>query len=135
MPSNAEVKYVSIRSLGPNSSTELILYLDNLNLFINLVQKKYTLEDVKMNYPDIDLTDEFLFGLNSNGNILSDFCDKSNSKQKVLQTEFKTLFKEIKFCGNKNAKITLIKNRGDEFILLIILPNEKLVYLNRTFIF
>jgi len=135
MPSNAEVKYVSIRSLGPNSSTELILYLDNLNLFINLVQKKYTLEDVKMNYPDIDITDDFLFGLNSDGNIFSDFCDKSNSKQKVLQTKFKTLFKEIKFCGNKNAKISLIKNETEEVTILIILPNEKLVYLNRTYFF
>ena len=134
-PSNVEVKYVSTRSSGPNGSTDIIFYLENINLFTEKVKKKYNLEDVKMNYPDIDITDDFLFGLNSDGNIFSDFCDKTNSDQKILQTKFKTLFKEIKFCGNKNAKISLIKNEAEEVTILIILPNEKLVFLNQTYFF
>ena len=135
IPSNVEVKYVSTRSFGPNGSTDIIFYLENINLFTEKVKKKYNLEDVKMNYPDIDITDDFLFGLNSDGNIFSDFCDKTNSDQKILQTKFKTLFKEIKFCGNKNAKIFLIKNEAEEVTILIILPNEKLVFLNQTYFF
>jgi len=135
MPSDAEVKYVSRRTSGPNGSTDIIFYMENINLFTDKVKKKYNLEDVKMNYPDIDITDDFLFGLNSDGNIFSHFCDKTNSDQKIYQTEFKTLFKEIKFCGNKNAKISLIKNEAEEVTILIILPNEKLVFLNQTYFF
>ena len=120
-PEDAEIIHVSAKKLGPNFSTDSIFSVKNIDLFIDDVQKKYKFKNLKMNYPKI--------GNNENYDIMiSDLC--GNLNQKDYQVKNPDSLKN--FCGERNIMISHVKKELEHVIIMVILPDEKLIWVNDT---
>ena len=123
-PKDAKIIHVSTMKWGPNFSYDLIFLVTDLDKFIENVKQRYEFKDLKMNYPkiEVDKDHDIMF---------SDLC--GNSDDKDLQPKNSDNLKN--FCGNREVMITQINNEieetGDGSVsTMVILPNEKLVWVN-----
>ena len=120
-PEDAEIIHVSSKKLGPNFSTNSIFSVKNIDLFIDNAQKKYKFKNLKMNYPKI--------GNNENYDVMiSDLC--GNLNQKDYQVKNPDSLKN--FCGERNIMISHVKKELEHVIIMVILPDEKLIWVNDT---
>ena len=125
LPNNVKIIHISTKKWGPNSSSDLIFLVPNIDKFIETVKKKYEFKNLKMNYPKIE-------GSNNYDIMFSDLCGNLDH-DKDLQA--KNLNNLRNFCGNREIMIAQINNEVEEtgdgsVSVIVILPNEKLVWVN-----
>lgn len=127
LPNNVKIIHISTKKWGPNFSSDLIFLVPNIDKFIETVKKKYEFKNLKMNYPKIE-------GSNNYDIMFSDLCGNLDH-DKDLQA--KNLNNLRNFCGNREIMIAQINNEkeatGDGLVsVMVILPNEKLVWVNNS---
>jgi hypothetical protein len=127
LPDNVKIIHISTKKWGPNSSSDLIFLVPNIDKFIETVKKKYEFKNLKMNYPKIEGSKDYDI-------MFSDLCGNLDH-DKDLQA--KNLNNLKNFCGNRDIIITKINNEkeatGDGLVsVMVILPNEKLVWVNNS---
>ena len=125
LPNNVKIIHISTKKWGPNFSSDLIFLVPNIDKFIETVKKKYEFKNLKMNYPKIE-------GSNNYDIMFSDLCGNLDH-DKDLQA--KNLNNLRNFCGNREIMIAQINNEVEEtgdgsVSVIVILPNEKLVWVN-----
>jgi len=131
-PSNSELKHISIIRWGVTSGNDLLLFLSDIDSFIEDAKKIYTFESLKMNYPEFERGKDFNL-------INTDFCGnfqnvgRAGSVKDWNIVKDKTPFKN--FCGDRQVLITQIFKDVETGIVLVILPNEGLVWLNASYSF
>ena len=124
-PNDAKIIHISTMKGGPNFSSDLIFLVTNLDKFIENVKQRYEFKDLKMNYPKIEGGKDYdIMFSDLCGNLLDD---------KDLQPKNPDNLRN--FCGNREIMIAQIKNEvegtGDGSVsVIVILPNEKLVWVN-----
>ena len=123
-PQDAKIIHISTKKWGPNFSSDLIFLVTDLDKFIENVKQRYEFKDLKMNYPKIEGDKDYDI-------MFSDLC--GNSDDKDLQPKNSNNLKN--FCGNREVMITQINNEVEEtgdgsVSTMVILPNEKLVWVN-----
>ena len=123
-PQDAKIIHISTKKWGPNFSSDLIFLVTDLDKFIENVKQRYDFKDLKMNYPKIEGDKDYDI-------MFSDLC--GNSDDKDLQPKNSNNLKN--FCGNREVMITQINNEVEEtgdgsVSTMVILPNEKLVWVN-----
>jgi len=121
-PKDAVLKHISTKKWGPNFSSDLILSLPNINSFIKVAKKKYNFEILKMNYPKIEKDKKYHI-------LYSDLCGNLNH-DKDLQVKNPDNLRD--FCGDRDILISQINKETEIDIIMVILPNEKLVWVNYT---
>jgi len=127
LPNNVKIIHISTKKWGPNFSSDLIFLVPNIDKFIETVKKKYEFKNLKMNYPKIEGSKDYDI-------MFSDLCGNLDH-DKDLQA--KNLNNLKNFCGNRDIIITKINNEkeatGDGLVsVMVILPNEKLVWVNNS---
>mgnify|MGYP003644942586 FL=1 len=124
-PNDAKIIHISTMKGGPNFSSDLIFLVTNLDKFIENVKQRYEFKDLKMNYPKIEGGKDYdIMFSDLCGNLLDD---------KDLQPKNPDNLRN--FCGNREIMIAQINNEveetGDGLVsVIVILPNEKLVWVN-----
>ena len=151
-PSDATLEHISTLKLGPNFSENLLLSVPDIDSFINYAIGRYSFYRLKMNYPELEGGEDYKV-------IYPDFCANFESyweKRAAAWMEFgykegddviegvlihglykgrtevenKDPFKN--FCGTRDVLFTQIKRETEIGIIMVILPKEKLVWLNST---
>ena len=124
-PQDAKIIHISTMKGGPNFSSDLIFLVTNLDKFIENVKQRYEFKDLKMNYPKIEGGKDYDI-------MFSDLCG-NYWEDKDLQPKNPDNLRN--FCGNRQIMIAQINNEvegtGDgSASVIVILPNEKLVWVN-----
>ena len=151
-PSDATLEHISTLKLGPNFSENLLLSVSDIDSFINYAIGHYSFYRLKMNYPELE-------GGKDYNVIYPDFCANFESyweKRAATRMEFgykegddviegvlihglykgrtevenKDPFKN--FCGTRDVLLAQIERETEIGIIMVILPKEKLVWLNST---
>ena len=151
-PSDATLEHISKLKLGANFSENLLLSVSDIDSFINYAIGHYSFYRLKMNYPEFEGGEDYKV-------IYPDFCANFESyweKRAAAWMEFgykegddviegvlihglykgrtevenKDPFKN--FCGTRDILFTQIKRETEIGIIMVILPKEKLVWLNST---
>jgi len=151
-PSDATLEHISTLKLGPNFSENLLLSVPDIDSFINYAIGHYSFYRLKMNYPEFEGNKDYNV-------IYPDFCANFESyweKRAATRMEFgykegddviegvlihglykgrtevenKDPFKN--FCGTRDVLLVLIERETEIGIIMVILPKEKLVWLNST---
>ena len=151
-PTDATLEHISTLKLGPNFSENLLLSVSDIDSFINYAIGHYSFYRLKMNYPELEGGEDYKV-------IYPDFCANFESyweKRAAAWMEFgykegddviegvlihglykgrtevenKDPFKN--FCGTRDVLFTQIKRETEIGIIMVILPKEKLVWLNST---
>jgi hypothetical protein len=151
-PSDATLEHISKLKLGANFSENLLLSVSDIDSFINYAIGHYSFYRLKMNYPEFEGGEDYNV-------IYPDFCANFESyweKRAAAWMEFgykegddviegvlihglykgrtevenKDPFKN--FCGTRDILFTQIKRETEIGIIMVILPKEKLVWLNST---
>ena len=131
-PINAVLKHASNISWGPTLAKDLLLSLSDIDSFIEDAKKIYTFESLKMNYPEFERGKDFNL-------INTDFCGNFQTIGRAGEVKDwnivkdKTPFKN--FCGDRQVLVTQIFKDVETGIVLVILPNEGLVWLNASYSF
>jgi hypothetical protein len=126
-PNDAKIIHISTMKGGPNFSSDLIFLVTNLDKFIENVKQRYEFKDLKMNYPKIEGGKDYdIMFSDLCGNLLDD---------KDLQPKNPDNLRN--FCGNREIMIAQINNEVEEtgdgsVSVIVILPNEKLVWVNNS---
>ena len=151
-PSDATLEHISKLKLGANFSENLLLSVSDIDSFINYAIGRYSFYRLKMNYPELEGGEDYKV-------IYPDFCANFESyweKRAAAWMEFgykegddviegvlihglykgrtevenKDPFKN--FCGTRDILFTQIERETEIGIIMVILPKEKLVWLNST---
>ena len=151
-PSDATLEHISKLKLGANFSENLLLSVSDIDSFINYAIGHYSFYRLKMNYPEFEGGKDYKV-------IYPDFCANFESyweKRAATRMEFgykegddviegvlihglykgrtevenKDPFKN--FCGTRDILFTQIERETEIGIIMVILPKEKLVWLNST---
>ena len=151
-PTDATLEHISTLRLGPNHSENLLLSVSDIDSFINYAIGHYSFYRLKMNYPEFEGGEDYKV-------IYPDFCANFESyweKRAAAWMEFgykegddviegvlihglykgrtevenKDPFKN--FCGTRDVLLAQIERVTEIGIIMVILPQEKLVWLNST---
>ena len=130
-PSDAELIHSSYRKWGANGSTNIIFRVSDINSFGRKAFEKYEFDNLVMDFPSLgwDRLGE------QNGNVLlPPFCMESDSVTVVPRYFMVTreVTEPENFCGARDALFTQIDYHVELGVIMVILPQEKLVWLNRT---
>ena len=130
-PNDAELIHISRRKWGANGSTNIIFRVSDINSFGRKAFEKYKFTNPVMDFPSL--------GRNRlgerNGNVLlPPFC--MGTKFVDVKPRYFKITREVTdpedFCGERDALFTQIKRETEIGIIMVILPKEKLVWLNST---
>ncbi len=130
-PSDAELIHSSYRKWGANGSTNIIFRVSDINSFGRKAFEKYEFTNPVMDFPNLgrDRLGE------SNGNVLLPPLCRGFKAVTVVPRYFKVT-REVTnpedFCGEREALFTQIRRETEIGVIMIILPQEKLVWLNST---
>jgi hypothetical protein len=133
-PSDAELIHTSLRRWGANGSKNIIFRVDDINAFHRKALEKYRFDNLVMDFPNLGRS---RLG-ESNGNVLlPPFCRDFSSVTVVPR--YLEVNREVtdpeNFCGERDALFTLIRRETEIGIIMVILPKEKIVWLNSTYWF
>jgi len=133
-PNDAELIHISRRKWGANGSTNIIFRVSDINSFGRKAFEKYEFTNPVMDFPNLgwDRLGE------RNGNVLlPPFCREFSSVTVVPR--YLEVTREVtnpeNFCGERDALFTLIRRETEIGIIMVILPKEKIVWLNSTYWF
>ena len=129
-PSDAELIYVSAERIGLNGSTNIVFRVDDIDAFSQKALDKYEFSQMVMNIPDIGNST-----LGEVGNIwLPPFCigDKTMDERSLIFKKNIEVTDPIDLCGKRDVWFTQIDRWLELGIIMVILPKERLVWLNHT---
>ena len=129
-PNDAEIIYVSKMDFGPNSSRNIVIKVDDIELFNQKVLAKYEFKEMVMNIPNIGNSNLIDFS-----NIrLPPFC--TGVKTIDLRQQFFRQTEEVTdpegLCGKRDVLFTQIDKNAGVSKIMVILPNENLVWISQT---
>ena len=130
-PNDAELIHTSVRKWGANFSKNIVFRVDDIDSFARKAFERYEFYSLVMDFPNLGrnrLGEE-------NGNVLlPPFCMESKSVNVVPR--YLEVTREVTnpedFCGERDALFTQIRRETEIGIIMVILPKEKLVWLNST---
>ena len=133
-PSDAELIHTSVRKWGANFSTNIVFRVDDIDSFARNAFERYEFYSLVMDFPNLGrnrLGEE-------NGNVLlPPFCMESDSVTVVPR--YYTVTRKVTdpedFCGEREALFTQIRRETEIGIIMVILPQEKLVWLSSSYWF
>ena len=114
-----------------NFSTNIVFRVDDINAFHQKALEKYRFDNLVMDFPSIGRS---RLG-ERNGNVFyPPFC--MGVKTVDVKPRYFKITREVTdpedFCGERDALFTQIKRETEIGIIMVILPKEKLVWLNST---
>jgi len=135
LPLDAEILHVSEHRAGPNSSYNLLFKVNDLGTFLEDVSNQYLLENKTIDYP---LLNDELITKRDNGNISAlPFCEKINPSD-----EYSELFAEkmnqsmfVDFCKKQKVLLSQIEEDTEIGKILVVFPNQKMVWFNSSYWF
>ena len=129
-PYDAKLINVSHYKLTRNESANMIFSVSDVDSFIENASKLYRFEPITMDIPGIkstSVTDNFLVG---------PLCMKGINTIEVKPTAYFLITKIVaeveNFCGKREVLFTQIVESRHQPIIMVILPKERLVWLNYT---
>ena len=130
-PSDAELIHTSLRKWGANGSKNIVFRVDDINAFHQKALEKYRFDNLVMDFPNIGRS---RLG-ERNGNVFyPPFC--MGVKTVDVKPRYFKKTREMtdpeNFCGERDVLFTQIKRETEIGIIMVILPKEKLVWLNST---
>jgi hypothetical protein len=130
-PNDAELIHISRRKLGANGSTNIIFRVSDINSFGRKAFEKYEFTNPVMDFPNLgrDRLGE------SNGNVLLPPLCRGFKAVTVVPRYFEVTREVTEpedFCGERDALFTQIDYDTEIGVIMVILPQEKLVWLNST---
>jgi hypothetical protein len=130
-PSDAELIHSSYRKWGANGSRNIIFRVSDINSFGRKAFEKYEFTNPVMDFPSL--------GRNrlgeQNGNVLLPPLCRGFKAVTVVPRYFKVTREVTEpedFCGERDALFTQIDYDTEIGVIMVILPKEKLVWLNST---
>ena len=133
-PEGAELIHSSLSSWGPNSGKDILIKVENIGSFIDKATRKYKFYEMTMDFPNNDR--EYLgYGYNPFEETLSPpFCIEA--KTMTVKPRYFKVTRELtdpeNFCGKREVYYSQLKRETELSIIMVILPNEGLVWLNRS---
>ena len=133
-PNDAELIHTSFSRWGPNVATDIVIKVDDIDSFVDTAVTKYKFYEMVLDFPDIG--DSSLGeGFYDVGNVLfPPFCMEVKTVD-VKPRYFKKT-REVtepeNFCGVRDAYYSQIDRHVELGIIMVILPKEKLVWLNHS---
>ena len=121
-PEDGKIIHVSTKKFGPNYSSDIIFSVTNVEKFIQNIKKKYELKSSKMKYPEIEGDKDYNI-------LISDLCGNLNHDKDLVVKNIENL---KNFCNEKKIMISHIKNEVEHGTIIVILPSEKLIWVNDT---
>ena len=133
-PNDAELIHTSFSRWGPNVATDIVIKVDDIDSFVDTAVTKYKFYEMVLDFPDIG--DSSLGeGFDDVGNVLfPPFCMGVKTVY-VIPRYFKKTIKVTEpenFCGVRDAYYSQIDRHVELGIIMVILPKEKLVWLNHS---
>ena len=133
-PNDAELIHTSYSKWGANVGKDIIIRVEDIDSFIQKAVTQYKFYEMVLDFPDIG--DSSLGeGSDDVGNVLlPPFCMGVKTVD-VIPRYFKKTRKVTEpenFCGVRDAYYSQIDRHVELGIIMVILPQEKLVWLNRT---
>ena len=130
-PNDAELIHISWRKWGANGSTNIIFRVSDINSFGRKAFEKYEFTNPVMDFPNLGLD---RLG-ERNGNVLLPPLCRGFKAVTVVPRYFEVT-REVTdpedFCGERDALFTQIDYDTEIGVIMVILPQEKLVWLNST---
>jgi len=130
-PSDAELIHSSYRKWGANGSRNIIFRVSDINSFGRKAFEKYEFTNPVMDFPSL--------GRNrlgeQNGNVLLPPLCRGFKAVTVVPRYFEVTREVTEpedFCGERDALFTQIDYDTEIGVIMVILPQEKLVWLNST---
>ena len=135
LPLDAKIIHVSEHRAGPNSSYNLLFKVNNLGTFLDEISNQYLLENKTIDYP---LLNDELITKRDNGNISAlPFCEKIKPSD-----EYDKLFIEkmnqsafVDFCNKQKVLFTQVEEGTEIGKILVVFPNQKMVWFNSSYWF
>jgi len=139
-PNDAKLINISHFKYGPSGSANIIFSVTDIDSFINKASKQYKFENLVMDYPYIEETVITSTSSTTFGNFLAGpFCMEGVNSIEVEPTVYFLITKVVaeveNFCGKRKVLFTQIVESRHQPILMVILPKERLVWLNHSFYF
>ena len=132
-PNDAKLINFSHYKLTRDESANMIFSVSDIDSFIKNASKLYRFEPLVMDFPWIkstSVTGNFLVG---------PLCKKGINTIEVRPTAYflttKIVAEVENFCGRREVLFTQIIESRHQPIIMVILPKEKLVWLNHSFYF
>ena len=130
-PNDAELIHISRRKWGANGSTNIIFRVSDINSFGRKAFEKYKFTNPVMDFPSLGRS---RLGERNGNVLLPPFC--MGTKFVDVKPRYFKITREVTdpedFCGERDALFTQIKRETEIGIIMVILPKEKLVWLNST---
>ena len=130
-PNDAELIHISWRKWGANGTTNIIFRVSDINSFGRKAFEKYEFTNPVMDFPNLGLD---RLG-ERNGNVLLPPLCRGFKAVTVVPRYFEVT-REVTdpedFCGERDALFTQIDYDTEIGVIMVILPQEKLVWLNST---
>lgn len=130
----ASLLHISERKLGPNFATNIIFSVSDVDAFVEQASKMYTFKELVIDYPRLDGEE---MGYRNGMVLIIPFCkDENELKGSDFEGEIDTsLIKE--FCGEHKALFVQIdiNKQNESGVVMTILPEQKLVWLNSSNLF
>ena len=130
-PNDAELIHISRRKWGANGSTNIIFRVSDINSFGRKAFEKYEFYNLVMDFPNLG---ENRLGERNGNVLLPPFCRDFSSVTVVPR--YLEVTREVTnpedFCGERDVLFTQIRRETEIGIIMVILPKEKLVWLNST---
>ena len=133
-PSDAELIHTSYSNWGANVGTDIIIKVEDIDSFIEIATKRYEFYEMTMDFPNNNR--EYLgYGFNPFQETLTPpFCLETKTlKVKPRYYEVtRKLTDPANFCGKREVYYSQLKRETELSIIMVILPKEGLVWLNRS---
>ena len=133
-PNDAELIHTSYRKWGANIGKDIIIKVEDIDSFIQKAVTQYKFYEMVLDFPDIG--DSSLGeGSDDVGNVLlPPFCMGVKTVDVIPRYFKKTreVTEPENFCGVRDAYYSQIDRHVELGIIMVILPKEKLVWLNST---
>ena len=133
-PNDAELIHTSLSRWGPNVGIDIIIRVEDIDSFVNTAVTKYKFYEMTMDFPGHDR--EYLgYGFDPFEDTLKPpFCIEAKTMD-VKPRYFKItreLINPENFCGKRETYFSKIEEDVELGITMVILPKEKLVWLNHS---
>ena len=133
-PSDAELIHTSISYWGANVGRDIIIKVEDIDPFIEIATKRHKFYEMIMDFPSHNR--EYLgYGFDPFQGILNPpFClDTKTMKVKPRYYQVtRKLTDPENFCGEREVYYSQLKRETELSILMVIFPEERLVWLNRS---
>jgi hypothetical protein len=133
-PSDAELIHTSYSNWGANVGTDIIIKVEDIDSFIAIATKRYKFYEMAMDFPNNNR--EYLgYGFNPFQETLTPpFC--MEAKTMTVKPRYFKVTRELtdpeNFCGKREVYYSQLKRETELSIIMVILPIEGLVWLNRS---